>query len=56
MKHISDVPIGHKFMSSTKGQGTIIDKTKRTLTARFKYCTTKVTYNKADCEYPLREF
>lgn len=56
MKYISEIPIGHKFMTRTKGEGVIISKTKRTLTAKFEKCTTKLTFKRFDCEYPLKEF
>ncbi|MDR6844488.1 hypothetical protein [Flavobacterium granuli] len=53
---ISEVPIGHKFNHGTKGEGIIIGKTKRTLTAKFDICTTKVTYRYSDAYFSVSDF
>ena len=42
--YLSEVEIGHTFIHPRKGEGVIIARTKRTLTAKFKCSTTKVTY------------
>jgi hypothetical protein len=53
---ISEVPIGYKFNHGLKGEGIIIDKTKRTLTAKFEHCTTKVTYKYSDLIFSGSDF
>ena len=56
MKQISEIEIGYKFNHPTKGEGIIIAKTKRTLTASFKACTTKVTYRYSDSRFSIGDF
>lgn len=45
MKKIHEIEIGFRFEHPTKGEGTIIGKTKKSLTAKFQKSTTKVVYN-----------
>lgn len=56
MRYIADIPIGHKFTTNTGREGVIIAKSPRTLTAKFEKSTCKLTFKRADCEYPLKEF
>jgi hypothetical protein len=41
---VHEVPIGHTFYNATRGQGVIIARTARTLTAKFPHSTSKITY------------
>ena len=56
MKQISEIETGYRFNHPTKGEGVIIAKTKRTLTASFKACTTKVTYRYSDSRFSIGDF
>ena len=53
---ISEIEIGYRFNHPTKGEGVIISKTKRTLTANFKASTTKVTYRYSDAYFSPSDF
>ncbi|WP_445458413.1 hypothetical protein [Flavobacterium sp. HNIBRBA15423] len=53
---VSEVPIGHRFNHGIKGEGVIIKKTKRTLTAKFDKSTTKVTYRYSDAYFSPSDF
>lgn len=53
---ISQVEIGFQFDHGIKGKGVIISKTKRTLTAKFEKCTTKVTYRYSDATFSPSDF
>lgn len=53
---IQDIPIGYKFNHHLKGQGVIIAKTKRTLTAKFHGVTTKITYRHSDATFTPFDF
>jgi hypothetical protein len=41
---ISEVKVGQKIQHGEKGEGVVIAKTPRTITAKFTKVTTKVTY------------
>lgn len=53
---ISEVQLGHKFESNHKGECEVISKTKRTITVRHKYGTTKVTYRYSDAYFSPSDF
>ncbi len=56
MKTIQDVVLGEKINHPTRGEGIIIGKTKRTLTAKFKYSTVKNSYYKNNTPFNEKEF
>lgn len=56
MRTIQDVKVGEIINSHTKGVGEVIKKTKRTITIKFKYLTTKRTYFKNDAEFEGSNF
>lgn len=53
---IQEIQIGFKFNHHLKGEGVIIAKTKRTLTAKFDGVTTKVTYRTSDANFNSFDF
>jgi hypothetical protein len=53
---ISEVPIGHKFEHGIKGECTVIDKSKRTITVKHKFGKTKVTYRYSDATFSPSDF
>lgn len=42
----NELTVGQKVFSTTKGEGVIIKKTPRTVSAKFDFSTTKWTYKK----------
>lgn len=53
---INEVPFGYKFSTPKKGEGVVIDKTARTITAKFAGVTTKVTYRNKDAYFSPSDF
>lgn len=54
---ISEVPIGHKFNHHRYGEGMIINKTDRTISAVFENGNKcKVTYRQKDCDFSPFDF
>lgn len=53
---ISEVELGFKFNHGIKGECTVIDKTKRTITIRHKLGKTKVTYRSSDVTFSPSDF
>lgn len=53
---VQDVPIGYKFQHGLKGEGVIIARTPRTLTAKFPKSTTKVTYRYLNSDFSPADF
>lgn len=56
MKTIQEIEVGFTFTHGTKGEGVIIAKTKRTLTAQFRASKTKVTYRSSDARFSVSDF
>lgn len=56
MRTIQEVEIGERFDCGEKGEGVIIAKTKRTLTAKFDKCTSKVTYRYNHAYFSASDF
>jgi len=56
MRTIQEVEIGERFNHATKGEGVIIAKTKRTITAKFQKSTTKLTYKHNDAYFYASDF
>ncbi|WP_188051725.1 hypothetical protein [Flavobacterium sp. GP15] len=53
---ISEVKIGQKIDHGEKGEGIVIAKTPRTITAKFPKVTTKVTYRFKDAIFSPIDF
>lgn len=53
---INEVPFGYKFSTPDKGEGVVIDRTARTITAKFAGVTTKVTYRTKDSHFSPSDF
>lgn len=53
---IQDVEIGYKFNHRIKGECTVIDRTKRTITVIHKFGKTKVTYRNSDAYFSVSDF
>lgn len=53
---ISEVEIGFKFEHGLKGECTVIDKTKRTITILHSVGKTKVTYKHSDAYFSPSDF
>jgi len=53
---ISEVEIGHKFDHGIKGECEVINKTKRTITIKHKFGTTKTTYRYSDAYFSPSDF
>jgi len=51
----SEVEIGFKFDHGIKGECTVIDRTKRTITIKHRFGKTKTTYNYVDTVF-ISEF
>ena len=51
MRTIQEVVIGEEVTHPSKGKGVIIGKTPRTITAKFKVSTSKVTYRHNDAYF-----
>lgn len=57
MQKISDIQVGHSFLSPKNGKGMITKKTKRTLTATFENGNTvKNTYRYQDAYFYGSDF
>ena len=54
--YIHQVLIGFKFQHGKKGECTVIDKTKRTITVIHKFGKTKVTYRYSDARFSPSDF
>lgn len=53
---IQEVKIGFKFQHGIKGECEVIDKTKRTITIKHKFGTTKTTYRYSDAYFSPSDF
>jgi hypothetical protein len=53
---ISEVQIGQKLNHGVKGEMTVINVTKRTITVSHKFGTTKVTYRSSDVNVSVSDF
>lgn len=53
---ISEVQIGQKINHRVKGEMTVINVTKRTITAKHKFGKTKVTYRSSDANVSASDF
>lgn len=57
MKTIADIQVGHTFNSGRNGEGMIVAKSKRTLTAVFKNGNkVKITYKTTDAYFSGSDF
>jgi len=54
--YIHQVEVGFKFQHGEKGECVVIDKTKRTITIKHKFGTTKTTYRYADSRFSPTDF
>lgn len=53
---ISEVEIGFKFQHGEKGECTVTDKTKRTISVKHKFGKTKTTYRYSDAYFSPSDF
>ena len=54
---IQEVPLGYAFNHGIKGECTVINKTKRTITVKHKFGTTKVSYrSNKDAIFSVADF
>ena len=53
---ISEIKIGYTFNNKSKGQGVIIKKSKKTLTAEFEKVITEITYRYSDSDFLPSDF
>ena len=53
---ISEIQLGFKFQHGIKGECTVIDKTKRTITVIHKFGKTKTTYRYSDATFSPSDF
>lgn len=52
---INEIEIGYKFQHGIKGECTVIEKTKRTITIKHKFGTTKSTYRSNDASFRITD-
>lgn len=53
---LEEIEIGFKFNHGIKGECVVIGKTKRTVTVKHKFGTTKVTYRTSDVNISPSDF
>jgi len=53
---IQEVEIGFKFKHGEKGECIVVKKTKRTITVKHKFGTTKTTYHYSDPDFSPSHF
>lgn len=53
---ISEIEVGFKFDHGIKGECTVIDRTKRTITIMHSIGKTKVTFNRTDVDFSPSDF
>lgn len=53
---ISEIKIGYTFNNNLKGQGVIIKKSKKSLTAEFENSITKIVYIDSDADFSPSDF
>ncbi|QQO97080.1 hypothetical protein Nekkels1_75 [Cellulophaga phage Nekkels_1] len=56
MRTIQDIKLGEKFNHGEKGDGVVIDKTRRTITIKYERSTCKCTYKYNDAYFHISDF